>query len=132
MKTVLICLLTLLPLSAFAQKPVETAAEHFPQQMSARKLLTTCAASAMTSTGRERRSYCSGFVSGVEEAMRHLKLRHSLEMTACVPAGVSAKALADVFVRFAANRQSDLDKPAAELVREALIDAYPCKPTSDS
>ena len=131
MKTVLICLLTLLPLSAFAQKPVETTSEYFPQQMSARNLLTTCASSAMTSTGRERRRYCWGFVSGVEETMRHMKLRHSLKMTACVPAGVSAKALADVFIRFAANRQSDLDLPAAALVRQALINAYPCERASD-
>ena len=41
-----------------------------PQQLSARGLLKACASSAMTGPGRERRRYCDGFVSGVEEAIR--------------------------------------------------------------
>ena len=45
---------------------------QFPQQQSAGDLLRACASSRLTSTGRERRRYCAGFVSGVEEAVRML------------------------------------------------------------
>lgn len=122
---ILIAMLAALPVSA---EPVDTSTDYFPQQMSARKLLDACASSAMTSAGRERRRYCAGFVSGVEEAVRHLQEQHQLQSSVCLPEGVSAKALANTFIRYAANRQAELDRPAAAIVLEALREGYPCGP----
>ena len=48
---------------------------RYPQQMSARNLLVTCASSSVTRIGRERRRYCAGFVSGVEEGVRPFACR---------------------------------------------------------
>jgi len=120
-------LFSLLPMLALAQEPVTQEQTQFPQQMSASRLLEACASSALTQTGRERRRYCAGFVSGVEEAVRILQEQHRLEASVCLPEGVSAKALSDVFIRYSANRQQHMDKPAAGIVLEALMDAWPCK-----
>jgi hypothetical protein len=120
-------LFSLLPMLALAQEPVTQEQTQFPQQMSASRLLEACASSALTRTGRERRRYCAGFVSGVEEAVRILQEQHRLEASVCLPEGVSAKALSDVFIRYSANRRQHMDKPAASVVLEALMDAWPCK-----
>ena len=120
-------LLSLLPLLALGQQSVTQEQTLFPQQLSASRLLEACASSLLTPTGRERRKYCAGFVSGVEEAVRILQEQHKLEASVCLPKGLSAKALSDVFINYSANRRHQLDKPAAVSVLEALTDAWPCK-----
>lgn len=112
---------------ALAQESVTREQTQFPQQMSASRLLEVCAASSLTRAGRERRRYCAGFVSGVEEAVRVLQEQHKLEASVCLPAGVSAKALSDVFIRYSANRHQHMDEPAATAVLKALMDAWPCE-----
>lgn len=104
---------------------------QFPQQQSARDLLTACASSRMTSTGRERRRYCAGFVSGVEEAERVLHPGGAVERSFCTPPDVSASALADAFVRYGAGHANELDRPAAQVVLHALQRAYPCGHSAD-
>ncbi len=126
MKRLLTLLLFLLPVPASGQ-PVTEEQAQFPQQMSASRLLQACASSALTRAGRERRRYCAGFVSGVEEAVRSLQEQHRLEVSVCLPQGVTAKALSDVFIRYSANRQQHMDKPAAAMVLEALAQAWPCQ-----
>ena len=37
-------------------------------------MLMACASSGLSRIGRERRRYCAGFVSGVEEAVRLLRM----------------------------------------------------------
>lgn len=127
MKRFLVMLFSLLPMLAPAQEPVAQEQMQFPQQMSAGRLLEACASSSMTRTGRERQRYCAGFVSGVEETVRILQEQHKLEASVCLPTGVSAKALSDVFIRYSANRRQNMGKPAAAVVLEALKDAWPCK-----
>lgn len=102
---------------------------YFPQQLTAEDLLFTCAASSLTRVGRERRSYCAGFVSGVEETMRlrQQQLSPETDSGVCVPAGTTARNLADVFIRYASQRKADLTQPAASLVITALQDAFPCR-----
>ena len=127
MKRLLSMLFFLLPVLASGQEPVTEEQAQFPQQMSASRLLQACASSALTRAGRERRRYCAGFVSGVEEAVRSLQEQHRLEVSVCLPQGVTAKALSDVFIRYSANRQQHMDKPAAAMVLEALAQAWPCR-----
>lgn len=121
-------------LCSFVPLPVAAAGDssesYFPQQMSAGELLQACASSAMTSKGRERRRYCQGFVSGVEEAMRLAQRGASsgASLTLCVPSGTSSREFAETYMRFAGRRGADLQQAAASLVIEALQEAYPCTP----
>lgn len=100
----------------------------FPQQLTARDLLTACAASSLTDFGRTRQRYCWGFISGVEEAIR-LPLQVTEKkstQTICVPTGVSSRILAKSYISYAAARDANLDRPAAQVVIEALSKTYPC------
>jgi hypothetical protein len=122
----------LLLLAALACLATAVAAEEdrmespFPQQQSAGDLLRYCAASRLTATGRERRSYCAGFVSGVEEAVRLLQGSGPALARICTPPDVSAAALARVYVKYGAGHKGELADPAAEMVLHALAQAYPC------
>jgi len=118
-------LLILIPaIGARAQEaPMEP---QFPQQQSAGDLLRICAASRLSATGRERRRYCAGFVSGVEEALRLLQRERRSEYRVCTPPDVSASTLAEVYVKYGANHKGELPDPAAEVVLHAIVDAYPC------
>ena len=100
----------------------------FPQRLSARELLYTCNSSAITHVGRERRRYCAGFISGVEEAARLLQARHGDGGSAriCLPVDVSSRRLVDLYTRYAAQHESILEKPAAEVALDALTSAFPC------
>lgn len=124
-------LLTVLSLAPGAQPQAqETEMEpQFPQQQSAADLLRSCAASRMSGAGRERRRYCAGFVSGVEEAIRMLQGSRQPGLRLCTPEDVTASVLANVYVKYGANHKGELPDPAAIVVLHALTDAYPC-PTS--
>jgi hypothetical protein len=121
---------SLLPVLAFAQQPVPQDQAQFPQQMSASRLLKYCASSALTQAGRERRRYCAGFTSGVEETLRILQQQHKLEASVCLPDDVRTKALTDAFIRYSADRQKHLEKPASAMVMEALTHTWPCTKSS--
>jgi hypothetical protein len=114
-----LCLL----LTAGAARADEPAAVH-PQQLSARDLLQACASSALTATGRERRRYCDGFVSGVEEGIR-LGVQ-APGMNICVPPDISSRRLSEAYIRYAADHRNDLGRPAAVVVMDALRETYSC------
>ena len=103
---------------------------QFPQQQSAGDLLRACASSRLTSTGRERRRYCAGFVSGVEEAIRLLGPAGQSNPRICTPLDVTASALAQAFVKYGASHKGELSDPAAAVVQHALASAYPCSERS--
>jgi hypothetical protein len=103
---------------------------QFPQQQSAGDQLRACASSRLTSTGRERRRYCAGFVSGVEEAIRLLGPAGQSGPRICTPPDVTASALAEAFVKYGATHKGELDDPAAAVVQHALASAYPCNDRS--
>lgn len=109
-----------------AQAPEDEMEPVFPQKETAQDLLWLCAASRLTPKGRERRRYCAGFVSGVEETARLLKHTGRSEYRVCTPGNVSASTLAEVFVQYGATHKGELANPAAETVLHALQKAYPC------
>lgn len=96
--------------------------------MSAKELLVLCASSSLTAKGRLRRSYCDGFVSGVEEGLRVYSQQHPYEMpkTVCVPAGTSSRSMSEAFVRYASKKGVALEQPAAAVVIEALGTSFAC------
>jgi hypothetical protein len=128
MKTLARSLLISLLLARAAQAQVsdKAMAHQFPQQQSAGDLLRFCASSSITPTGRDRRRYCEGFVSGVEEAVRLLEQSDRPEYRLCIPENVSASALAKTYVRYGARHKGALAGPAAETVVYALQQAYSC------
>ncbi|WP_426415678.1 Rap1a/Tai family immunity protein [Aestuariirhabdus sp. LZHN29] len=97
----------------------------FPQQMDAGQLLMQCSSSSMTPSGRKRQRYCDGFVSGVEETLRLADQRHN-KTTLCVKAGVKARELSKAYVSYANSHKTDLEKPAAAVVMDALNASFPC------
>ena len=98
--------------------------------MTAGDLLRTCAASRLTATGRERRRYCAGFVSGVEEAIR-LFNPGDKALTVCTAPDITASALATAFVQYGASHEGELKDPAAAVVQHALAEAYHCNMNLD-
>lgn len=127
----LAAILLVLPLPAMAAD--DTASEsYFPQQLTARELMQACASSTLTKTGREKRRYCHGFVSGVEESVRLVHQKASLEnaFMLCAPGDKSSRDFADAYMRFAAREEVDLNRAAALVVLEALRNTYPCPPAA--
>ena len=121
----LIALLLLLNVSsAFSNDQTSASETIFPQKMSAQELLFKCNASAMTNMGRKRGEYCTGFISGVEEAARFLQIGGDQKV--CIPQNVSSRNLKDVYTRYALRNKQHMNKPAAEVVLLALRSAYPC------
>lgn len=100
---------------------------YFPQQLTASELLYACASSSLSNRGRERRRFCGGFISGVEESLRLLDARQGLAGPSgvCVPKGVSATTFGEMYRKYARDGK-DREKPAAAVVIDALRDAYPC------
>ncbi len=127
-RVLFILVLTGIAMVAAAQETDLTEEAGFPQQMSAQDLQHTCGASGLSDTGRQRRRYCVGFISGVEEGVRILKQQHRLELSVCLPEQVSGRALTNVFLKHTADNPTQLKKPAAQAVIDALADKYPCTP----
>jgi len=127
-KSLFFLFIAAIAVSAGAQGPSEEPEKYFPQQLSSRDLLTACVSSSLTATGRLRQRYCLGFVSGVEEAVRLLRLRDSSTAHApfCVPSGTTARELANVFIRHASVSGKDLERPSASVVLDALAKQFPC------
>jgi uncharacterized membrane protein YdfJ with MMPL/SSD domain len=100
---------------------------YFPQKLTAQDLLYACAASSLTSHGRERQHYCRGFISGVEETIRYYGTGESLVAAYCFPQGMSARNYGDVFIKYASRKGIDTGRPAVVVVQEAFTDAFSCE-----
>ena len=123
--------LSLVPLLAAGQAPpAEETKPEFPQQQNAGDMLMACASSRLSRVGRERRRYCAGFASGVEEAVRLLQQGDpgigTADTRICTPENISARELAEAFIHYGANHEGELPDPAALVVLHALQSAYPC------
>ena len=99
-----------------------------PQRLTAQEMLYACNSSALTSSGRERRQYCAGFISGVEEGIRLLFASGDItaEQKICMPSDVTTRDLRMLYTRYAATHEQILEKPAAMMALQALRMAYPC------
>ena len=112
---------------ALADEDSDSTEKYFPQKLTAQGLLYYCASSALSNTGRNRQNYCSGFVSGVEESARLLDIDLGGKNVLCVPAGKSARHFRDIYIKHVSKQTTDLERPAAIVVLEALESAYPCR-----
>ena len=132
MKRIISFLLTTWLASAvFAADPPEGETETlFPQQLSAKGLIAYCASSSITQRGRQQQRYCAGFVSGVEESLRLLRMNspENSYSSLCVPANITARNFQEVYIRYAGRSGTDLNRPAVLVAVEALQAAFPCQP----
>ncbi len=126
MRSLFIAVTMFIVLDAGAQGEKIQKVSEFPQQQTARDLLTACASSSISNLGRARRKYCAGFVSGVEEAIRFKSQLLETESRICPITDITSQQRADAFIRYANANTKQLDKPAVEIVFEALKQAYPC------
>lgn len=129
MRTAMALLGLLVAASAPAQEKAVDDERYFPQQMTAKGLLYACASSSLTRAGRERKKYCLGFVSGAEEAARLFAAQSpsTSEHGYCFPEGKTAGYFADVFMKYASRKTTDLDKPAVFVVIESLENTFACE-----
>ncbi len=105
----------------------DASGSYFPQQLTAQDLLHACAASSLTSQGRERQRYCQGFSSGVEETIRHHGTSGPAVVTSfCFPQGMNARNYGDVFIRYASRKGIDTGRPAVVVVQEAFMETFSC------
>ncbi len=126
MRSYCIALALLIVMDAGAQGETEALVPDFPQQQTARDLLTACASSSISNLGRTRRKYCAGFVSGVEEAIRFKSQLLGADSQICPPGAITAQQFADAYINYANFNPKELDKPAVEVVFKALKQAFPC------
>jgi hypothetical protein len=98
---------------------------YFPERLTAQELLAHCLSSSLTDRGRQQQRYCWGFVSGVEEALRLSSDPGTIAF--CVPPVETSRRLAQAYIRYAGRRSTDLTRPAARTVIEALRVQYPCQ-----
>ena len=117
--------LLLAPCLATGGQPDENGS-YFPQKLTAQDLLYACASSSLTSQGRERQRYCTGFISGVEETLRYFGSGEPAAAALCFPRSMTARNYGDVFINFASRKGTDTGRPAVEVVREAFMAAFPC------
>ena len=115
-------------ITVVADEPGIPSTEVFLQQLSAVDLLNVCASSALTNKGRERRTYCAGFISGVEEATRlhAVNWKDGASDIICPPDNLTARTLAEVYIQYASGNRRSLGRPAAAVAFDALVDAFPC------
>jgi hypothetical protein len=125
--TMMLFLLLVPGLVAGAQPDVN--GSYFPQQLTAQDLLYACASSSLTSQGRERQRYCTGFISGVEEAIRYYGTGEPAAAAFCFPRDMSARNYGDIFINFASRKGIDTGRPAVVVVQEAFTDAFSCDRT---
>lgn len=119
-----VVLLSALANLSFAEEKIDTET-FFPQKMTAKDLMFACASSSLSSKGRQRQKYCSGFISGVEESTR-LLTGLTIEPKICLPRGKTASQFTQIYTRYASQKTTELSKPAALIVIEAFQDAFPC------
>jgi len=97
MRSLVIAVTMLIVIDANAQGETIQKISEFPQQQTARDLLTACASSSISNLGRARRKYCAGFISGVEEAIRYKSQLLETENRICPITDITSQQLADAF-----------------------------------
>ena len=130
MRHTLLLSLLLLPTLAAGEQPDDNG-RFFPQKLTAQDLLYACASSSLTSKGRERQRYCTGFISGVEETLRYYGTGESAA-TYCFPQGMTARSYGDIFIKYASRPGADTGRPAVVVVQEAFTDAFSCPEDADT
>lgn len=128
-RTMLLVLFCMISTSTLAAEMKAAPDIVFPQKLTAEELQMFCAASGMSSTGRQRQRYCEGFLSGIEEGVRVLGLISGTETTPalCMPADVSGRQMRIAFVRNSVSMDPAKDKPSALYAIEVLEKSYPCR-----
>lgn len=103
-----------------AMRPVPASAQFY----TGNKVYTECTADENAATYNVARALCLGFVVGVYDVVVPL-IRSSGESALCVPDGVTLGQVTDVVIKYLRDNPAKRNNPAASLVTEALLEAWP-------
>jgi Ssp1 endopeptidase immunity protein Rap1a len=77
--------------------------------------------------GSFSQGFCSGYISGVVDAVEHYQVSKAAEKSVCVPKEVSIGQVKEIVVRYLTQHPDQRTTTASSLVWDALRNALPCK-----
>ena len=77
--------------------------------------------------GSFSQGFCSGYISGVVDAIEHYQVSKGAEKIVCVPKEASIGQVKEVVVRYLTQHPDERNNTASSLVWDAVRKAFPCK-----
>ena len=77
--------------------------------------------------GSFSQGFCSGYISGVVDAIEHYQVGKGAEKSVCVPKEASIGQVKEVVVRYLTQHPDERNYTASSLVWDAVRNAFPCK-----
>ena len=77
--------------------------------------------------GSFSQGFCSGYVSGVVDAIEYYQVSKGAEKSVCVPKEASIGQVKEIVVRFLTQHPDPRNNTASSLVSDALRNTFPCK-----
>ena len=73
-------------------------------------------------------SFCTGYLIGIWDGLKVVKLAVAPDSKTCLPDGVNGDQMTRIFVKYAREHPEELHLPAAALAISAFAGAFPCAP----
>jgi hypothetical protein len=77
--------------------------------------------------GSFSQGFCSGYISGVVDAIEHYQVNTGAEKNVCIPREASIGQVKEIVVRYLTQRADQRNNTASSLVWDAVHNAFPCK-----
>ena len=77
--------------------------------------------------GSFSQGFCSGYISGVVDAIEYYQINKGAEKNVCIPMEVSIGQVKEIVVRYLAQHPDQRANTASSLVWDAVRNAFPCK-----
>ena len=77
--------------------------------------------------GSFSQGFCSGYISGVVDAIEYYQVSKGAEKSVCVPKEVSIGQAKEIVMRYLTQHPDQRTNTASSLVWDALRNAFPCK-----
>jgi len=77
--------------------------------------------------GSFSQGFCSGYISGVVDAIEHYQVSKGAEKSVCVPKEASIGQVKELVVRYLTQHPGERNNAASSLVWDAVRNSFPCK-----
>ena len=77
--------------------------------------------------GSFSQGFCSGYISGVVDAIEYYQVSKGAEKSVCIPKEVSIGQVKEIVVRYLTQHLDQRNNTASSLVWDAVRNAFPCK-----
>lgn len=77
--------------------------------------------------GSFSQGFCSGYISGVVDAIEYYQVGKGAEKSVCLPKEASIGQVKEIVVRYLTQHPDQRNNTASSLVWDAVRNAYPCK-----